>query len=99
MNNQQFHHVLLSLIAYIREVADLIEAAQTKLQEGFTMDETSHTCLSTDGDNPISRILKTILQDTKEEDQSMEDNISFMLGSIHKRIGKYKRTIKDTTDD
>ncbi|CAI9279097.1 unnamed protein product [Lactuca saligna] len=97
MNNQQFHDVLLSLIAYIREVADLTEAAQTKLQEGFTMDETSHTCLSTD--NPISRILKTILQDTKEEDQSMEDNISFMLGSIHKRIGKYKRTIKDTTDD
>ncbi|CAI9279030.1 unnamed protein product [Lactuca saligna] len=99
MNNQQLHDVLLSLIAYIREVADLIEAAQTKLQEGFTMDETSHTGLSTDGDNPISRILKTILQDTKDEDQSMEDNISFMLGSIHKRTGKYKHIIKDTTDN
>ncbi|CAI9294157.1 unnamed protein product [Lactuca saligna] len=66
------------------EVADLIEAAQMKLQEGFIMDETSHTSLLTDTDNPISRILKTILQNAKEEDQSMEDNISFMLISIHK---------------
>ncbi|CAI9289733.1 unnamed protein product [Lactuca saligna] len=96
MKNEELNGVLLALIAYLREIADIIEAARTKLQEGFTMEDSPRTTISTQPDHPNSKILKNILEDSTIEDQSMEDNISFMLGSIHKRIGKYKRTMKES---
>ncbi|CAI9283145.1 unnamed protein product [Lactuca saligna] len=72
---------------------DIIEAAQTKLEEGFDMPNTNYGTMPIDTDDSNYNTIKNIMQEVEVEDVSMADNISFMLASIHKRIGKYKRTM------
>lgn len=92
MKNKEVENVLQALIAYLRDVADFMEAVQTRIEEGFTTED------KTEYNNDSYEILKNILEEAKVEDLSMQDNISFMLGSIHKRIGKYKHVIKEASD-
>ncbi|CAH1424315.1 unnamed protein product [Lactuca virosa] len=47
-------------------------------------EDNAHNIVSTQPEHPNYKILKTIFEDAKVKDLSMEDNISFMLASIHK---------------
>ncbi|KAL7588672.1 hypothetical protein Lser_V15G40536 [Lactuca serriola] len=94
MKNQTVENILLSLISYLREVQDLIEAAQTKHAEGFTMDDNSYNIIPTQQEHPDYKILKTILEDARAENLSIEGNVAFMFGSIHKWIGKFECVMK-----
>lgn len=89
MSKQIVLAVLSSQIAYLREI-QLLEAAQTRLREGFVMDSRSYNAVSTDKEHQHFSSLKKLLQDTTDDDQSIEDNMDFILKSIHKRIQVYK---------
>lgn len=85
------------IIDFLREIGDLLEADQSKLEESFTLDKDVHLYMENHADDPDVQTLQSIFEKAKIEDLSMQDNVSFMLGSIHKRIGKYKRAMKDTS--
>lgn len=56
------------------------------------MKDNSHNTVSTQPEHPNYKILKTIIEDMKVKDLSMEDNISFIIASIHKRITLHLRS-------
>lgn len=57
------------------------------------MPNTNDDTMPIDTNDNNYNTIKSIPQEAEVEDVSMADNISFMLASIHKRIGQYKRTM------
>ncbi|CAI9277033.1 unnamed protein product [Lactuca saligna] len=82
-----------------REIGDILEAIQSRLEESFRIDENIVLYIANHPDDVDVQTLHNIFEKAKTEDQSIQDNVSFMLGTIHKRIGKYKRGMKDTPSD
>ncbi|CAI9286446.1 unnamed protein product [Lactuca saligna] len=99
MNKSDYNKGLTIMIDFVREIANMLEAIQSRVEESFCIDGNIILYIANHPDDVDVQTLHNIFEKAKTEDQSIEDNISFMLGSIHKRIGKYKRTMKDTTSD
>lgn len=87
--------VLSSQITYLREIQELLAATQTRLREGFVMDKKSYSTISKDEQHHRFAFLKKLLHDAAVDDQSIEDNLDFMLASLHKRIQLYKCIINN----
>lgn len=99
MKTTLFNKSLAVMIDFLREIGNLIEVAQGKLEESFCLDENIQSYMANNTEDPDIQILHKIFEKAKADDQSMTDNFSFTLGDIHKRIGKYKRKMKDTSTD
>ncbi|CAI9259204.1 unnamed protein product [Lactuca saligna] len=96
MNTTDFNKSLMFVINFIREIADLLEVAHARLHESYVLDERVQLYMANNVDDLDVQALHNTFEKAVIDDQSMQDNISFMLGSIHKRIRKYKRNMKDT---
>ena len=99
MNNKDFNKGLTIIIDFIREIVDILEAIQSRIEGSFSIAENIILYITNHPDDLDVQTLRNMFEKAKTEDQSMQDNIYFMWGSIHKRFGKYKRSMKDTTTD
>lgn len=99
MKTTLFNKSLAVMIDFLREIGNLIEVAQGKLEESFCLDENIQSYMANNTEDPDVQILHKIFEKARADDQSMTDNFSFTLGDIHKRIGKYKHKMKDTSTD
>lgn len=97
MKDVPVREILQQLITHLREVSDMMKAVQITI-EGVKIHDDFNSNLSIEENSSNYKIIKDLLEDANTENLSIQDNTSFMLGSIHKRIGKYKQLMKKFTD-
>lgn len=87
------------LITHLQEVGDIMEAVQVTIEEGVKIHNDFNNTIPIEEDDTNYNITKRVLEDANMENLSIQDNTSFMLASIHKRIGKYKQLMKNFKEE
>lgn len=76
-----------------------MEAVQVTIEEGVKIHNDFNNTIPIEEDDTNYNITKRVLEDANMENLSIQDNTSFMLASIHKRIGKYKQLMKNFKEE
>lgn len=99
MKDIQVQKNFQELISHLREVGDILEVLLVTIEEGVKIHNDFNNTIPIEEDDTNYNITKEVLEDANMENMSMQDNTSFMLASIHKRIGKYKQMMKNFKED
>ncbi|CAH1449683.1 unnamed protein product [Lactuca virosa] len=99
MKDIEVRNFFQELISHVREVGDIMEVVQVTIEEGAKIHNDFNNGIPIEEDDTNYNITKEVLEDSKMENLSMQDNTSFMPASIHKRFGKYKQLMKNLTEE